>query len=49
VFLSLDARRCARWEFGHAAGFVLQLVALGALLRSVLLETSAETLPGRPA
>lgn len=28
-----------RWEYGHAAGFVLQLLGLGALLISVVLET----------
>jgi hypothetical protein len=31
----------ARWEGGHAAGFVLQLLRLGALRWSVLVETDA--------
>jgi hypothetical protein len=30
-----------RWEYGHVAGFVLQLVGLGALVWSVLVETPA--------
>jgi hypothetical protein len=29
----------ARWEYGHAAGFVLQLLGFGALLISVLAQT----------
>jgi hypothetical protein len=28
-----------RWEYGHAAGFIVQLVGLGALVLSVLVET----------
>jgi hypothetical protein len=30
-----------RWEFGHATGFVLQLLGFSALLVSVLIETPA--------
>ena len=30
----------SRWEYGHAAGFVLQLVGFGALVISVLVETA---------
>lgn len=30
-----------RWEYGHAAGFVLQLVGLAALIHSVLVEIPA--------
>jgi hypothetical protein len=37
----LWVRLRARWEGGHAAGFVVQLVGLGALLWSVLVETNA--------
>jgi hypothetical protein len=29
----------SRWEYGHAAGFVLQLIGLSALIVSVLVET----------
>jgi hypothetical protein len=36
-----------RWEYGHAAGFVVQLAGLSALLVSVLLETPARA--GDPA
>ena len=32
-----------RWEFGHVAGFVLQLIGLYLLVVSVLVETPAET------
>ena len=32
----------SRWEYGHAAGFVIQLVGFGALVMSILAET-----PGR--
>jgi hypothetical protein len=28
-----------RWEYGHAAGFIIQLVGFGALLVSILAET----------
>jgi hypothetical protein len=28
-----------RWEYGHAAGFVLQMLGFSALLVSVLVET----------
>jgi hypothetical protein len=28
-----------RWEYGHAAGFVIQRVGFGALLVSILTET----------
>jgi hypothetical protein len=28
-----------RWEFGHAAGFVVQLIGFGALLMSLLVDT----------
>ena len=28
-----------RWEYGHAAGFVVQLAGLAALVTSVLAET----------
>jgi Domain of unknown function (DUF1772) len=31
-----------RWEYGHAAGFVIQLVGFGALVKSLLVE-----IPGR--
>jgi uncharacterized membrane protein len=33
----------ARWEYGHAAGFIAQLLGLSALMLSVLVET-----PSRP-
>jgi hypothetical protein len=36
---ALWMRLRARWEYGHAAGFAVQLVGLGALLASVLVET----------
>ena len=36
-----EVRMLARWEGGHAAGFVLQLLGLAALLWSVLVETDA--------
>jgi hypothetical protein len=29
----------ARWEYGHAAGFVVQLLGLAALIASVVVET----------
>jgi hypothetical protein len=35
-----------QWEYAHAANFVLDLVALGALLLSVLAETPAESPAG---
>jgi hypothetical protein len=35
----LWVERRARWEYGHAAGFAIQLVGLSALLVSVLVET----------
>jgi hypothetical protein len=35
-------RRRNRWEYGHAAGFVVQLVGLCALVLSVLVETPKE-------
>jgi hypothetical protein len=31
-----------RWEYGHAAGFVLQLIGFCSLLLSVLVETPKE-------
>jgi hypothetical protein len=31
-----------RWEYGHAAGFAIQLIGFGALLLSVLVETPPE-------
>jgi hypothetical protein len=31
-----------RWEYGHVAGFVVQLVGLCALVLSVLVETPKE-------
>jgi hypothetical protein len=31
-----------QWEYSHATRFVLQLIGLGALLISVLVETSTE-------
>jgi hypothetical protein len=38
-----------RWEYGHAAGFVVQLVGLCALVLSVLVETPQEPLRDRAA
>jgi hypothetical protein len=38
-----------RWEYGHAAGFVVQLVGFCALLLSVLVETPQEPPWGRAA
>jgi hypothetical protein len=35
----------ARWEFGHAAGFVVQLVGFAALVMSVLVETPRAAAP----
>lgn len=35
----------ARWEYGHTAGFVVQLVGFGALLAGVLCETPATASP----
>jgi hypothetical protein len=35
-----------RWEYGHAAGFVIQLVGFGALVISILAETPRRA-PGR--
>jgi hypothetical protein len=32
-----------RWEYGHAAGFVLQLFGFSALVISVLVETPRKT------
>jgi hypothetical protein len=31
-----------RWEYGHVAGFVAQLVGICALIESVLVETPRE-------
>ena len=36
---ALWMRHRARWEYGHATGFVIQLVGVAALLASVLVET----------
>lgn len=36
---ALWTRLAHRWEYGHAAGFFVQLAALGALLVSVLVDT----------
>ena len=35
-----------RWEYGHAAGFVIQLLGLASLLVSVLVETPSEHMIG---
>lgn len=40
---ALWMRYRARWEYGHATGFALQLVGVAALLASVLVETPAGT------
>jgi len=40
---SLWMRLRDRWEYGHAAGFVVQLVGLAALVISVLVETPRNT------
>jgi hypothetical protein len=37
-----------QWEYGHAAGFGVQLIGLSALLISVLMETPANTDHQRP-
>jgi hypothetical protein len=37
-----------RWEYGHAAGFGVQLVGLGALVLSVLVETPTRLPPMAP-
>jgi hypothetical protein len=38
-----------RWEYGHAAGFVVQLLGLSALLLSVLVETGTDRRSDRRA
>jgi hypothetical protein len=38
-----------RWEYGHAAGFVVQLLGLSALLLSVLVETVQDPRSDRTA
>jgi hypothetical protein len=42
----------SRWEYGHVAGFVVQLVGFAALLVGVLIETpsagSPRATPGGP-
>jgi hypothetical protein len=38
-----------RWELGHAAGFAVQLVGLGALVISVLKETPKDSLKDHQA
>ena len=35
-----------RWEYGHAAGFVIQVIGFGALLLSVLVETPQDPRAG---
>jgi hypothetical protein len=42
-------RRRRRWEYGHAAGFIVQLVGLGALVLSVLVETPKDVPRDRAA
>jgi hypothetical protein len=42
---ALWMRHRARWEYGHATGFALQLIGLAALVTSVLVETP----PAAPA
>ncbi len=44
---ALWLRLRGRWEYGHAAGFAVQLVGLGALLASVLVETPGDPRPRR--
>jgi hypothetical protein len=44
---ALWMERRARWEFGHAAGFVVQLVGFAALLASLLVETESGQLVQR--
>jgi hypothetical protein len=39
----------SRWEYGHAAGFIVQLVGLCALVLSVLVETPKDVPRGRAA
>ena len=36
----------ARWEYGHATGFIVQVLGFGALLVSVLIETPVRRSPG---
>jgi len=50
---ALWMRLRTRWEYGHAAGFIVQFLGLGALMLSVLVETPKGPLrdrtPGGPA
>jgi hypothetical protein len=39
----------SRWEYGHAAGFIVQLVGLCALVLSVVVETPQDLPPERGA
>jgi hypothetical protein len=45
---ALWMRLRARWEYGHAIGFIIQLLGFGALVISVLVDTHDEAPPAQP-